>query len=112
MRGWTVLMKACMNGSKSLVELLLCRGADVNRTGKWGRTAVMEAAYQGYDEIIEFYLQQQLMMNRRMCCDDEESTLSCKKRFVGNAIAAFFWISYDELSSERKMLATYGSTKS
>ena len=25
-------MEACMNGSKSLVELLLCRGADVERT--------------------------------------------------------------------------------
>ena len=28
-------MKACRNGSKSLVELLVCRGADVNRTNKW-----------------------------------------------------------------------------
>ena len=28
-------MEACMNGSKSLVELLLSRGADINRTDKW-----------------------------------------------------------------------------
>ena len=25
-------MEACIDGSKSLVELLLCRGADINRT--------------------------------------------------------------------------------
>ena len=28
-------MLACMNGSKSLVELLLSRGADINRTNEW-----------------------------------------------------------------------------
>ena len=30
-----MLIIACYNGSKSLVELLLSRGADVNRTDEW-----------------------------------------------------------------------------
>ncbi|XP_062500548.1 putative ankyrin repeat protein RF_0381 [Corticium candelabrum] len=54
--GDTVLMKACRNGSKSLVELLLSREADVNRTDVGGNTALMLAARRGYDEIIEILL--------------------------------------------------------
>jgi ankyrin repeat protein len=40
-----------------MVELLVARGADLNRTDDRGRTALMIAAERGHDLIVEFLLE-------------------------------------------------------
>ena len=43
-RGSAVLMCAAKSGDPETVKLLLDKGADVNARGKYGQTALMEAA--------------------------------------------------------------------
>jgi len=52
----TPLVAAGWGGHREAIQYLLDRGADVNKTGKFGATPLMMAAYSGSDESIEVLL--------------------------------------------------------
>lgn len=52
----TMLMGACINGHKEVVELLLKKGADVNIQGVFNRTALHWAALNGQIDITKMLL--------------------------------------------------------
>jgi ankyrin repeat protein len=55
--GYTVLMHACMGGSREAVGFLLDRGADLNtRSDAAGRTALMLACWEGHPEAASMLL--------------------------------------------------------
>jgi ankyrin repeat protein len=77
--GWTALMYAAINGHKEVVEFLLQKGAEPDARDKvsyalacrwkfwlisdvilfcqWGRTALMYAARNGHETVVEMLLQ-------------------------------------------------------
>ena len=50
------LLEAAGNGDSFKVKLLLARGADVNATDKYGRTALHKAAAKGYKDIANLLI--------------------------------------------------------
>ncbi|XP_062512138.1 E3 ubiquitin-protein ligase HACE1-like isoform X2 [Corticium candelabrum] len=52
----TLLMIACRNNKKEMVELLLSKSADVNKGDRWGWTALMMAADDGSEDIMNIIL--------------------------------------------------------
>ena len=53
MSGVTVLMLAAGNGHERVVELLLQRGAEINKQDSDGWTALMYAADNGHERAVE-----------------------------------------------------------
>jgi ankyrin repeat protein len=58
-------MRACWKKNKLMVDILLERGAEVNRTNQFGVNALMVAAIQGDQEIFRFLVEcnADVMMN-------------------------------------------------
>ncbi len=54
--GQTPLIHAVKSGTNSIVEYLLYMGADATRRDKFGRTALMYAAWKGYPELMGILL--------------------------------------------------------
>ncbi|XP_062519875.1 ankyrin repeat and death domain-containing protein 1B-like [Corticium candelabrum] len=54
--GNTLLIQACENNRKEIVEFLLTKSADVNGTGTFGETPLITAAMKGLDNIIDILL--------------------------------------------------------
>ncbi|XP_062498948.1 ankyrin repeat and SAM domain-containing protein 3-like [Corticium candelabrum] len=54
--GWTVLIQACVNDNKGIVELLLRSGSDVNETNDGGWTALMCVAETGNENIFDLLI--------------------------------------------------------
>jgi ankyrin repeat protein len=54
--GMTALHVAASKGDKTIVELLLTRGADIEAREDTGRTPLHTAAFRGYHEIVELLL--------------------------------------------------------
>ncbi|XP_062498836.1 ankyrin repeat domain-containing protein 54-like isoform X1 [Corticium candelabrum] len=65
----TVLMKACLNDNKEIVELLLRSGSDVNKTAKSGRTALHWAACNNHSKVVRILLENG--------CDSNITTIGC-----------------------------------
>jgi hypothetical protein len=51
--GWTVLAKACAEGTPEIVELLLAHGADVNRRDMWGSLPIYGANAAMRDFLLD-----------------------------------------------------------
>ncbi|XP_062515452.1 ankyrin repeat domain-containing protein 50-like isoform X2 [Corticium candelabrum] len=54
--GNTLLIQACLNKNKEMVEFLLTKSADVNGAGEKGWTALIVAVLLGCDDIVEVLL--------------------------------------------------------
>ena len=52
----TPLVEAGWGGHPEAIQFVLDRGADVNKSGKFGATALMMAAYCGHDDSVELLL--------------------------------------------------------
>ena len=50
-------------GNRAMVDLLITRGADVNRDGEYGRTALYRAVLEGYQSITELLLEHHAEVN-------------------------------------------------
>ncbi len=61
--GFPALYQAVGAGNRAMVELLLSRGADVNRDCEYGKTAVYRAVVEGYQSITELLLAHQADVN-------------------------------------------------
>ncbi|XP_062498833.1 poly [ADP-ribose] polymerase tankyrase-1-like isoform X2 [Corticium candelabrum] len=61
----TVLMQACLNGNKEMVELLLRSGSDVNKTDKGGWTALHHAANDNLSKVVPILLENGCDMNKK-----------------------------------------------
>ena len=59
----TPLVDAGWGGHPEAIQFVLDRGADVNKSGKFGETALMMAAYCGYDDSVELLLSRGADMN-------------------------------------------------
>ncbi|XP_062523740.1 26S proteasome non-ATPase regulatory subunit 10-like [Corticium candelabrum] len=55
-KGWPVLVTACYVGFISIAQFLLQKGAKVNKAAPNGCTALMGAAFHGYDSLIVMLL--------------------------------------------------------
>ncbi|VDN99358.1 unnamed protein product [Rodentolepis nana] len=55
-KGFTPLLWASANGQKTIVELLLWRGADAFARGINGETALLLAAARGHHEVVHYLL--------------------------------------------------------
>ncbi len=53
---WTLLMLAAIEGNTTMGELLVSRGANVNRTNSFGETALSLAAHGGHVPFIHLLL--------------------------------------------------------
>jgi ankyrin repeat protein len=53
---WTLLMLAALEGNTAVGELLISRGADINKTNDFGETALSLAAHGGHTEFIRVLL--------------------------------------------------------
>lgn len=51
--GFGPLVVACVRGSKTMVEMLLERGTDINRVDETGMTVMRQAELQGLDYVVE-----------------------------------------------------------
>ena len=58
------LVAATWGGHKDAVEFLLDRGADVNKSGKFGKTALMIAAFLGRDDTVRLLLSRGANVNK------------------------------------------------
>ena len=54
--GVTALMFAAQEGHERAVELLLQRGAEINKQDGNGYTALMDAAGNGHERVVELLL--------------------------------------------------------
>jgi len=54
--GWTPLHHAAFHGQKSVAEVLLEKGAQVNATSQAGRTALHEAAWRGSTDLAQLLI--------------------------------------------------------
>jgi ankyrin repeat protein len=63
----TLLMSACRRQSKKLVNFLLSRGAKVNVTDEFGRTALMYAAMKGHEEIFTLLMEHNADVKKQDC---------------------------------------------
>ena len=57
-------MVATIHGHEEIVKLLIDHGAEVNRTGKAGGTALMAASLQGHGEIVKLLIEKGAEVNR------------------------------------------------
>ncbi|XP_062523193.1 putative ankyrin repeat protein RF_0381, partial [Corticium candelabrum] len=55
-QNWTVLIQACYDDNKEMVELLLRSGSDVNKTTKDGETSLMCAAFRENENIFDLLI--------------------------------------------------------
>jgi len=53
---WTLLMLAALEGNTAVGELLISRGADINKTNDFGETALSLAAHGGHIGFIRVLL--------------------------------------------------------
>jgi ankyrin repeat protein len=54
---WTLLMLAALEGNIAIGELLISRGANVNKTNDFGETALSLAAHRGHTGFIRILLE-------------------------------------------------------
>ena len=54
--GWTVLMRIAREGRTEIAQILLTHGADPNKKGFKGETALTIAAEHGHVEIVSYPL--------------------------------------------------------
>lgn len=54
--GWTLLMLAAMKGNRSIGEILISCGADINAINNFGETALSLAAHAGHIPFIRVLL--------------------------------------------------------
>ena len=71
---FTALMLALLNGHENCAQLLLQKGADVNKANKYGLTALMCAARGGFTNLVEALIQAGAHVN--VLCE-EDSTNKC-----------------------------------
>ena len=71
---FTALMLASLNGHENCAQLLLQKGADVNKANKYGLTALMCAARGGFVNLIEILIQAGAHVN---VLYEEDSTNKC-----------------------------------
>lgn len=51
--GWTPLMRvACLTGNDEVAEVLIAKGADINKIDKSGKTVLMAAAMNGHFNLV------------------------------------------------------------
>jgi len=74
----TPLVSAGWGGHLDAIQFVLDRGAEVNKTGKFGKTALMMAAYSGDDECVEFLLSRGADLN--LADQDGNTALSFAKQ--------------------------------
>jgi len=96
---WTLLMLAALEGNTQLGELLISRGADVNKWNFFG-TALLCAAHKGHLSFVELLLKNGASKN----CAPESSSLE-------------WWLSYSGLSIQkinliRNRIQQYGTDPS
>ena len=61
----TTLMDAAIDGHKQLIELLLRRGAEIDKQNGKGGTALMGAAQEGHERAVELLLQRGAEINKQ-----------------------------------------------
>jgi ankyrin repeat protein len=59
------LAMAALFGHLGVVRLFIERGANINTTGRWGRTALHYAAEEGYEEVVALLLDNGAHANSR-----------------------------------------------
>jgi len=58
-------MDAAIDGHKQLIELLLRRGAEIDKQNGKGGTALMGAAQEGHERAVELLLQRGAEVNKQ-----------------------------------------------
>lgn len=69
--GNTPLIISSEDGLKSITELLIQRGAEINKTNNFGETPLMKAAYKGKKDIVDLLIKNGANVNMK---DDEGTT--------------------------------------
>jgi ankyrin repeat protein len=95
--GGTPLQRACFNGHVKVAEILLHHGADPNKPGPGGRTALMMAALRGRTEPVRLLLENGADPNLK----DTQSG--------GTALYAALYAGGDGGSGVAKMLISHGA---
>ena len=70
-------MLASHNGHEEVVKLLIEKGAEVNRTGKAGVTALLAASLQGQGEIVRLLIEKGAEVNHIGTYQAERQRLLC-----------------------------------
>jgi ankyrin repeat protein len=62
--GQTALMSACHKGQVDIINLLLSRGASIDKCDFFGKTALMEAVAHGHENVVQLLIDQGADINR------------------------------------------------
>ena len=77
-RGWTPLMMAGQNGHVKICKALIDEGANVDaRTDKPGTTALIDASYNGREEIVKLLLESKLVKEIDAADDYGDTSMAC-----------------------------------
>jgi ankyrin repeat protein len=92
------LVAATWGGHNDAVEFLLDRGADVNKSGRFGKTALMIAAFLGQDDTVRLLLSKGANVNKGSRDGDTALSLAQQR---GNLEAAELLLNAGAIEGQR-----------
>jgi len=72
---------ACYRGYKDIIELLITKGADINKQDGVGRTPINNAAEEGHKDIVEFLIKINADINLENNLRESPLTIASKKQY-------------------------------
>jgi ankyrin repeat protein len=83
--GATPLMAAALNGDRTLIQMLLAKGADVNAKDQAGTTALMDAARMGNADAVQLLIDSHADVNARNSRGETPLSLASRLKSRGHA---------------------------